>query len=95
MLGQELDEIEVGEWLQADTGDRGYEHLSDAEIIVEVTSEPTQDLSDDETETVTEPSGDSSCVCFNFTWASRENVRQLHNLAAVASPHNLSVLRDL
>ena len=40
MLGQELDERKIGEWLQADTGDRGYEHLSDAEIITEVISEP-------------------------------------------------------
>ena len=83
VLGQ-IDENEVGEWLQTDSGDRGYEHLSDAEIIVEVTSEPTQDVSDDEGDSAIEPFGDSSCASVSIDWRSSENVRQLHNLAAVA-----------
>ena len=67
MLGQEIDESEVGQWLQADVGDRGYEHLSDAEIIVEVTSELTQDISDDETDSATEPFRDSSCASVSIS----------------------------
>ena len=67
VLGQELDESEVGEWLQADVGDRGYEHLSDAEIIVEVTSELTQDISDDETDSATEPFSDYSCASVSIS----------------------------
>ena len=35
ILGQDMNESEIDKWLQADTSDRGYEHLSDAEIIAE------------------------------------------------------------
>ena len=98
VLGQELDESEVGEWLQADVGDRGYEHLSDAEIIVEVTSELTQDISD-ETDSATEPLGDSSCASVSISHG--EAVKMFDScitwlqLQEEASPHNLSVLRDI
>lgn len=42
------------EWLQADNYDRGYEHLSDAEIVAEAINQPTFDVvsPDDETEAV-------------------------------------------
>ena len=34
MLGQDSDQNEIGEWLQTDNSDRGYEHLvSDADIM--------------------------------------------------------------
>jgi len=33
MIGQNVDEREIDEWLQADTSDRGYEHLSDASSL--------------------------------------------------------------
>ena len=97
VLGQELDEGEVGEWLQADVGDRGYEHLSDVEIIVEVTSELTQDTSDDETDSATEPLGDSSCVSISHGEAVKmfDSCITWLQLQEAASPHNLSVLRDL
>ena len=36
MLGQDLDEHEINEWLNEDCNDNGYEHMSDAEIIAEV-----------------------------------------------------------
>ena len=67
VLGQKLDKSEVGKWLQADVGDRGFEHLSDTEIIVEVTSELTQDIFDDETDSATETFGDSSCASVSIS----------------------------
>ena len=67
ILGKKMDESEVGEWLQADTGNRGYEHLSDAEIIMEVTNKLTQVVSDDETNTATEPLGDSPSASASIT----------------------------
>ena len=58
MLGHNLDENDIDEWLQADASDRGYEHLSDEEIVASVTqaqeSTSQEHHSDDETET-TEP----------------------------------------
>ena len=62
MIGQNVDEREINEWLQADTSDMGYEHLSDAEIIAEAISLPITDAvcSNDETETVAMDSSSSS-----------------------------------
>ena len=62
MVGQDVVESEIDEWLQADTSDRGYEYLSDAEIVAEAISLPTFDAvcSDDETETVAMDSCSSS-----------------------------------
>ena len=99
VLGQEIDENEVGEWLQTDSGDRGYEHLSDAEIIVGVSSELTQDVSDDEGDSAIEPFGDSSCASVSISHG--EAVKMFDScitwlqLQEEASPHNPSVLRDL
>ena len=96
MLDQELEGGEISEWLQADTSDRGYEHLSDAEIITEVTSELTEDNSDD---VATEEEGASSCTFDSISHA--EAVKMFDScinwlqLQSEASPHNLSVLHNL
>ena len=93
VLGQEIDENEVCKWLQTDSGDRGYDHLSDAEIIVEVTSEPTQDVSDDEGDSAIEPFGDSSCASVSISHG--EAVKMLGScitwlqLQEEASPHSV------
>ena len=42
VLWQDLDENEINEWLQTDTGDKGYKHLTDADIITQTTCEPTR-----------------------------------------------------
>ena len=62
MLGQNVDVSEIDEWLQADTSDRGYEHLSNAKIIAETISLPTSDAvgSDDKTEAVVMQKGDTN-----------------------------------
>ena len=99
VLGQEIDENEVSKWLQTDSDDRGYEHLSDAEIIVEVTSQLTQNVSDDEGDSATERFGDSSCASVSVSHG--EAVKMLDScitwlqLQEEASPHNLSVLCGL
>ncbi len=36
VLGEDLEESDIGEWLQADANDEGYAHLSDAENISQV-----------------------------------------------------------
>ena len=36
VLGEDLEESDIGEWLQADVNDKGYAHLSDAENISQV-----------------------------------------------------------
>lgn len=59
VLEQELDESDIGEWLQADTSDNGYAHMSEAEIISQVISPKSHD-SNDETEAVAEHGDDSS-----------------------------------
>ena len=43
MLGNDLPEGEILEWLEADQNDRGYTHMTDQEIIAEVTQEEEQD----------------------------------------------------
>ena len=100
MLGQDLDQNESGEWLQINNSDRGYEHLSDADIIAEITHEPQQqDSSDDETDTITEPLSDSSCT--SNVISHGQAVKMFDSCIAwvqlqeEASPHNLSVLRGL
>ena len=62
MLGEDLDVSEISEWLQADTSDKGYRHLSDAEIIAETISQPPHNSvsSDDETEAAAEQGAGSS-----------------------------------
>ena len=76
----------------------GYEHLSDVEIIVEVTSELIHDDSDDEGDTATEPFGNSSCASVSISHG--EAVKMFDScitwlqLQEEASPHNLSVLHD-
>ena len=63
-----------------------------------MTSELTQDISDDETDSATEPFSDSSCASVSISHA--EAVKMFDScitwlqLQEEASPHNLSVLRD-
>ena len=79
--------------MQTDSGDRGYEHLSDAEIIVEVTRQLTQDVSDDEGDSALEPFSDSSCASVSISHG--EAVKMFDScitwlqLQEEASPHNL------
>ena len=76
-----------------------YEHLSDAEIIVEVTSQLTQVISNDEGDSTIEPFGDSSCTSVSISYG--EAVKMFDScitwlqLQEAANPYNLSVLRDL
>ena len=51
--GTGFEESDIGEWRQADADDKGYAHLGDAEIILQVI--------DDVTETVDEPEVEPSC----------------------------------
>ena len=53
VLGEDLEESDIGEWRQADADDNGYAHLGDTEIILQVI--------DDVTETVDEPEVEPSC----------------------------------
>ena len=50
VFGEDVEESDIGEWLQADENDSGYSHLSDAEIISQVMSSHSLDT-DDDTET--------------------------------------------
>ena len=106
MLGQDIDVTEINEWLQADTNDRGYEHLSDAEIVAKVINQPTSDAvsSDDETEAVAMQGADSSSS--SSSSSSSPSITHGHAVkifdSCIAwlqrqdkSAYNLSVLRDL
>ena len=88
MLGQDVDESEIDEWLQTDTNDRGYEHLNDAEIIAEAISLPTSDAvcSDDETETVAMHSSSSSSSSSSTPSITHGNsVKMLDNCLAAGA----------
>ncbi len=45
-LGHDLAQDELTDWLQSDMDDRGYAHLSDDEIVADMTLEPPQDSED-------------------------------------------------
>ena len=60
VLGEDLEENDIGEWLQADANDKGHAHLSDAEIISQVMTSHSLDT-DAVTETVAEPEVKPSC----------------------------------
>ena len=99
MLGQNLDESEICEQLQVDASDRGYEHLSDAEILAEVTSLQTQDSDEDETDTVSEQGADSCSSSVSISLG--EALKMFNGCIAwlqqqdEASLHSLSVLHDM
>ena len=109
MLGQDLDEREIEERLQTDTSDNGYAHLSDAEIVAEVTSSHQQD-SGDETEAEAEQGADSSplvphghavkmfdsCIAWlqQQDEASAYNMSVLHNLRELAAGKRLTSIKQ-
>jgi len=97
-LGQEVDEGEISEWLQSDNGDRGYEHLSDTEIITEVTSEHIHDNSDDEIDDPTEEEGPiptPNSITHTEAVTMFDSCINWLQSQSEANPHNLSVLRSL
>ena len=94
VLGEDLEESDIREWLQADENDRGYSHLSDAEIISQVMSSHSLDT-DDDTETGAE--SEPSCPLIPHGHA----VKMFDSCIAWlqqqdgASVYNLSMLSDL
>ena len=48
MLGQDMSENEIDEWLNEDCNDNGYEHMGDAETTAEVLQSNESELSDDD-----------------------------------------------
>ena len=98
-LGKNLDENEISEWLDADSTDRSYSHLTDDEIIAEVTGQSNTEsiASDDEDDPVIIHQVSSSAS----TISQGEALHMFDNCICwlqhqdEASVHNLSVLHDL
>lgn len=49
-LGFKIDENDITEWLESDSGDSGVQTFTDEEICEMVSSEPTKDVEEDTTE---------------------------------------------
>jgi len=47
LLNPEIEEDKIEDWLECDGQDMGYAHLNDDEIVLRVTQEPMQQLSED------------------------------------------------
>ena len=50
MMGDDLTQDELSDWLQSDMHDRGYAHLSDDEIVANMTMESPHDSDDSDTD---------------------------------------------
>ena len=98
LLGHDLGENDIDEWLQADASDRGYEHLCDEEIVASVTHDPAsqEHYSDEETET-TEPgtTHDTASISHGQAVKMFDSCITWLQVQDEASPHNLSMLREL
>ena len=51
LLGHNVSESDITEWLQADDTDHGYAYLSDDEIVTAVVEESEEESDNDEDET--------------------------------------------
>ena len=59
IVGQEVNETEITEWLQFDNNEKGYGHLTDEEIVAEVMNHAaSENEGNEEISMDSEPSGD-------------------------------------
>ena len=105
MMGDDLTQDELSDWLQSDMHDRGYAHLSDDEIVANMTMESPQDSDDsdpDETE-VTPLVAHSSVVkmfdgCLKWLQEQEEstsyNVRVIQELREMAAKKRIDAIKQ-
>ena len=88
MLGHDLPDSEIMEWLEADKNDRGYTHMTDDEIVAEVTQEGEQDQEDEVSQTVPSISNGDAMRMFDdcLQWLQQQDE---------ANVYSMRVLREL
>ena len=97
LLGEDLEEKEITEWLDADSTDRGYSQLTDDEIIAEVTGQSNSEsvATDDEEDPVIIQESTRSTISHGEALQMFDNCIFWLRQQDEVSVYNLSVLRDL
>ena len=104
IVGQEVNETEITEWLQFDNNEKGYGHLTDEEIVTEVTNHvDSENEGNEEISMDSEPSGDiyvshsdalrmfDSCI----TWLLQQEEANTYNLSVLKQLRELAARKRL
>ena len=99
-----MNETEITEWLQFDNNEKGYGHLTDEEIVTEVTNHvDSENEGNEEISMDSEPSGDiyvshsdalrmfDSCI----TWLLQQEEANTYNLSVLKQLRELAARKRL